>query len=240
MNRLVFEPAFKVFGQREGGWITALRIFLETLETDGREVAVCFWIPQPRVPRFGFQKQSDSIVGCSSGEGWMASKQMVKHRAQSIHVCCGCELAAIAQRLFRRHVTRRAQRFNCAGDSALSFSQPRQAEVGKVRFTFCIDQNVSWLNVSMENAALMRVMHSARELGNQFRCAADRHRFAPNELVERAAFNQFHAEVARPTTLANFVNGNDVRIIQTRRSFRFQLESLEARLRSPLARADNL
>ena len=127
-----------------------------------------------------------------------------------------------------------------AGDGALRFSQPRQSEVGKVRFAFCIEQNVSWLNVSMENAALMRVMHSARELGNQFRCTADRQKLAPNELVKRGAFDQFHAEVARPITLANFVNRNNVRIIQTRRGFRFQPESLEARLLSPVACAENL
>ena len=87
---------------------------------------------------------------------------------------------------------------------------------------------------------MMRVMHSARELGNQFRCTADRQKLAPNELVKRGAFDQFHAEVARPITLANFVNGNNVRIIQTRRSFRFQPESLKARCCGPLACPDNL
>ena len=48
----------------------------------------------------------------------------------------------------------------------------------------------------MENAALVRVMHSARELGNQFRCRADRHRLTFEEFIERAALNEFHAEIA--------------------------------------------
>src|SRR3954464_10558042 len=109
-----------------------------------------------------------------------------------------------------------------------------------MRFTFCIYQNISWLNISMKNTVLMRVVHSARELGNQFRCTTDRQKLAPNELVKRGAFDQFHAEVARPLTLANFVDRNNVRIIQTRRGFRFQAESLQARWLSPVACAENL
>ena len=35
VNRLVLQPAFKIFGQRESGRITTLRIFLEALEADG-------------------------------------------------------------------------------------------------------------------------------------------------------------------------------------------------------------
>jgi hypothetical protein len=47
-------------------------------------------------------------------------------------------------------------------NGALCFYQARQTEVGEMRFAFGIDQNVARLNVSMENAALVRVMHSAR------------------------------------------------------------------------------
>src|SRR5881396_1483167 len=45
-NWLVFEPPVKVFSQGEGGRITTLRIFLQTLEADGCQVAICFWIPE--------------------------------------------------------------------------------------------------------------------------------------------------------------------------------------------------
>ena len=83
-------------------------------------------------------------------------------------------------------------------------------------------------------------MNGAREFGNQFRCTPDRHRLAFRELVERAALDQFHAEEARPIRLAHFVNGNDIGVIQARRSLRFQPESFKVRLRRPLARPDNL
>src|SRR5215216_4015272 len=109
-----------------------------------------------------------------------------------------------------------------------------------MRFAICIQQNVSRLDVPMENAVVVRVMHSARELGNQFCSLLDRHPLSLEELVERAAFNEFHAEVARPITLAYFVNGNDIRAIQTRRSFRFQPKSLEPCWRRGLACSDDL
>jgi hypothetical protein len=98
-----------------------------------------------------------------------------------------------------------------------------------MRFPFWIDQDVSRLYVAVEDTVLVRVMHSAGEPGNQFSCAADRHRLTPNELVERAAFNEFHAEVARPIALADFVNGNDIGIIQARCSLSLQPEPLTAR-----------
>src|SRR4030095_5231933 len=132
------------------------------------------------------------LVGCSSCKGWMTSEQMIKHRAQSVDIRRVGELVIVAQRLFLGHVTRRSQRFNCAGDGALRFSQPCQAEVGKVWFAFCIEQNASGLYVSMYTPAPVRLMNGARKLGNQFRRAPDRHRLALKEFIERAAFNEFH------------------------------------------------
>src|SRR4029453_12221723 len=125
-------------------------IFLETLETDGCQVAIRSWVPKAGLPWFGFQQQPDGVIGCSSGKRRMASKQMVKHRAQSVHVCCAGESRAcgITQRLFWGHVTWCAQRVERARNGPLSFHQPRQAEIRKVRFTFGIDQNVSGLYVS--------------------------------------------------------------------------------------------
>ena len=37
------QPMFQVFSQRDSGRITALRIFLETLEADRGEIAIYFW-----------------------------------------------------------------------------------------------------------------------------------------------------------------------------------------------------
>src|SRR5215217_1002490 len=170
----------------------------------------------------------------------MASKQMIKHCAEPVYVGCACQLTAVAERLFWRHVTRRAQGIERARDGTLSFCQSRQAEVGKMRFAFCIEQNVSRFNISMKNAAVVSVMNSARELRDQFRCGAARHRLAFKELVERPALDEPHAEVARSATLAHVVNRNDVGIVQACRSFSFHPESLKMRLCCRRPCPDNL
>ena len=44
--------------------------------------------------------------------------------------------------------------------------QSGQAKIGQMRFAFCIEQNVSRLDVAMQNAVLMRVVNGARDLGD--------------------------------------------------------------------------
>ena len=53
------------------------------------------------------------------------------------------------------------------GDTCFQIRPIGQSEIGQMRFAFCIQQNVSRLDVSMQNAVFMRVMHGARDLGDQ-------------------------------------------------------------------------
>ena len=61
----------------------------------------------------------------------------------------------------------------------------------------------------MQNAVLVGVMHGARQFCDEFRCATDGYRLAPNYFVQLAAFDQIHAEVAATVALADFMNWND-------------------------------
>ena len=45
-----------------------------------------FAFHRARLPWLGFQKEPDSVVGCSACKWGMPRKQMVKHRAQSIDI----------------------------------------------------------------------------------------------------------------------------------------------------------
>src|SRR6059058_477685 len=75
----------------------------------------------------------------------------------------------------------------------------------------------------MKDAVLVRVVHSACDLGDQFRPLPDRHRRAPDHFVELSAFDKLHAEVALAITLANFMDWNDTGMLQV--SCRFRLEA---------------
>src|ERR1051326_4004690 len=71
-NGLVLRPAFKILGQRERGSITTLRIFLQTLQTDYRKLAIYFGIPQTPLSWLSIQQQLDRLVRRSPSKRWMA------------------------------------------------------------------------------------------------------------------------------------------------------------------------
>src|SRR5262245_64070824 len=105
----------------------------------------------------------------------------------------------------------------------------------------------------MKDAALVRVMNRTRDLGEQghdFDLTISEFRFrrrnsaltltlSPrrgehagrtlpirNPSRQRSAFNQLHAEVMLAVVFADFVNGNDVRMIEPRGSFGFRVKTL--------------
>src|SRR5262249_36997497 len=53
-------------------------------------------------------------------------------------------------------------------------------------------------------------------------------------------FNQLHAEVMLVVMFADFVNGNDVRMIEPRRSFSFRVKTLDQRGRGQLTSQNHL
>jgi hypothetical protein len=86
----------------------------------------------------------------------------------------------------------------------------------------------------------MRVMNSARHLRDQFHRAPNRHRLAPGHFVELSAFDEFHAEITRAIVLADFVNGNDARMIEACSGFGFPAKACQVRLAPPLTKANDL
>src|SRR6266480_1199414 len=81
----------------------------------------------------------------------MTGQQLIEHRPQSVNIGCGSKLCVIAGSLFRRHVTGCAQYFQRARNRALCFDQPRKTKIGKVGFTFLIEQDIPWLDIAMKN-----------------------------------------------------------------------------------------
>ena len=157
-NRFVAQKPLDILRERLGRGVALGGFLFEALQADRCKVAIYFWISEARLSRLGVQNQPDGFIGCSASKRWMASEQLVKHCAKSVNIRGACELRVISHRLFRRHVTGRAQNFHRARDSALRLDQPGQPEIGEMRFAFCVEQNVSGLDVSMQDAVLMRVV----------------------------------------------------------------------------------
>ena len=108
-----------------------------------------------------------------------------------------------------------------------------------MRFAFGINENVARLNVAMQDAVFMRVMNCARQFRDELRCISDRDRRALCHFIQLSAVDEFHAEVAGTLAFADFVNGNDARMIQVGGRFGFPTKPLQMRLRGPLPKAND-
>src|SRR5205823_11713688 len=108
-----------------------------------------------------------------------------------------------------------------------------------MRLTFCIQQNVSRFNVTMENAMFVCVMNRTRHFRNKFYRAPDRHGRTPDYFIKLAALDELHAEVARAFPLADFVDRNDTGVIQARSSFCLPAKALYVRFTRPWSKGND-
>src|SRR5437773_4789744 len=113
----------------------------------------------------------------------MTSEQLIEHRAKSIDICGVGELCCFTGSLFWRHVAWCAHHFQRARDGALGLEQPGEAKIGQMRFSFFVQQDISWLDVSMQDAVFMRVMNGASYLCNELRRLSCRHRFTADYFI---------------------------------------------------------
>ena len=188
LNGFIFEPTLKLFGQGQCRGVAPLRIFFEALQTNGGKIAVQFRIPQPRVPRFPFQKQPDCLVWGSRNEWRITSQQVIKHRAKPIHIGRVSDLLSLAISLFRGHIARRAQRFPRPSNAVCRVNHPRQTKVCEMRFAFCVYQDVPRFDIPVQNSTFVRILDRARQPCDEVGCPAWV-LFASGFHVKRFAFN---------------------------------------------------
>ena len=89
-----------------------------------------------------------------------------------------------------------------------------QPEVGDVRPALVVEQDVGRLEVAVEDAPLVRVVHRGGDLGHQPRGGpgvAGRTRLGRGQA---AAGQERHAEVVQPVVLADLEDRHDVRVFQ--------------------------
>src|SRR5262249_19559640 len=91
-----------------------------------------------------------------------------------------------------------------------------------------IEQDVSRLKIAMQNPVLMRILHGASDLGHKPDAFA---RFTAQGrlcFLQAATGSVFHAEEWQPVfSLAHFVDGKNIRMIETGCSFSFTPETFQ-------------
>jgi hypothetical protein len=117
--------------------------------------------------------------------------------------------------------------------AGLPFRVPRSA------FIF-LQQNVGRLQVAVDDALLMGVVHGPGERLDQDRRLRSRGRLTAGGLGQAAAVDQLHREVRQAVVFADFVDLNNVGMVQTGHRFRLGLEAGADLCGRVLARQDHL
>ena len=91
-----------------------------------------------------------------------------------------------------------------------------------------IDHDVRWLQVAVDNARGVRCGERISDLRADTQRVREAHAFARDQVVEGLAFDQFHDDEGLAVMLANFVNRDDVGVIQAGGGAGFLQEAVAA------------
>ena len=142
--------------------------------------------------------------------------------------------------LLGAHVGRRAHDRAAGRQLDVGLDALGQAEVGDVRVTLLVDQDVRRLQVAMEDAAHVGVLDGFGRLDHQGHGRAE---IVPErgELIgEVAPLDELHAEIALAVVLADFVNRDDAGVVEQRDGLGLVLEPAQVGVVGQHAGLDHL
>ena len=96
-------------------------------------------------------------------------------------------------------------------------ADPRQAEIGDPCLSLIVQQDVAGLYVAMQHAPCVGKIERLGNLNRNVQDRAGIQRIPGNLLFQCLAFQQFHDDEMLALVLFDFVDGADVRMIQSRR-----------------------
>ena len=127
-------------------------------------------------------------------------------------------------RLLRRHVGGRAHGGTGAREAALHAGQFRQTEICYSRTPAILasfDQDVGRLEIAMEDAVLVRVLHGERHVVQPARGETRSERLTGDDFVQGPSVHDLHDEERNAVSVSDFVNGDEIRMLQPRGDERF-------------------
>ena len=218
-----------------------MRIFLQTFQADGGQVAVHAPAEAAGMFRLRLNDRTQGFQGRRPEERRLAKQHFVKDGAEAVDVRRRAGVLAVAAGLLRGHVGGRAEDGSgCRRRNARPAHYFGEAEVGEVRLAGGIDDDVGRLDVAVQHAAPVRVVHGANNLAHQpdggglvlaqagllAEGGGRAKSFRADELVQPSALDEFHAEERASLMFADVVNGDDVRVPQTAGGFRLDLDAV--------------
>jgi hypothetical protein len=115
-----------------------------------------------------------------------------------------------------------------------------QAEVGDPQLVEAVDEHVGGLQVAVQRPLLMGVLDGIGQGAHVVGGAHGRERALADQGRQALPFDEIHREKALALVLADFVDGDDVWVLQSRRRFGFGAEARHVVLAGQLPRQDHL
>ena len=154
-------------------------------------------------------------------------QEKIENCAEGIEIAVGADTIMPAGGLFGGGITRRSESRSGDGQFAIVVRLLRESEVGDVRDTVGIHQDVLRLEIAMEDAALMGVVNGLSKNADEMCRLVGRGRMPLRPDGEIWPVHKFHREILMPVVIADFVNRDDVRMRQACRGLGFCTESLD-------------
>ena len=244
-DRLVGKIAADVLRQRSGGCVALSGVRLEGLGEDQRHVAAEAAV---HTLERGGRLLAENPQRLGQRELRQLSREPAAHQLESddpqrVDVRPRVDVGQPA-RLLRAHVVQGAD--HLAGrrhTEAARFVRPehaRDAEVQHLRPSTLLDEDVAGLQVAVDDAVLVRVLHGVADVREQLETRP--HVERSGVLQERPAVDELHGEVRegpqRAGESARGVDLGDRGVPQTREQLRLQLEALQRLRRGDLSPED--
>src|SRR6266446_10690282 len=154
------------------------------------------------------------------------SEEVKQNRAQTVYVGGGGKLGGRAFGLLGRDVARCSKCLQRSRESAILIEPFCEAKVAHHRLAVSIQEDVSRLKIAMKNSLVVRVSNATRDLCHQSRTLARLSAEHRCRGTQASARRIFHAEKRQALlTLADFVNGKNVWVIEAGDRFGFAPEA---------------
>jgi len=116
----------------------------------------------------------------------------------------------------------------CAHANALRFQRDfRQPEIENLRLTSIRNEDVRWLDVSMDDALRMCCIERVGNLDAEIEHRFDLQRFSSDLVLEGLTFEVLHSDEGPSFIFPNVVNRADIRVIECRGSTSLPLKALK-------------
>ena len=155
-----------------------------------------------------------------------AGQELVEDHSQAVDVGPGVNRPLFTSRLLGRHVCRGADHLAVQRGKPIGTGQLCQSEIGEEGLSSGVDQDVRWLDIAVDHAALMGVFQRIGQRGDPDRSLPEARPVGRQLVGEVLSLDQRADQVRLAIDLAGIVDRDDVRMSQDRSAAGFSHESV--------------